>query len=78
MYCMVKSCKVNVTTAEPPSVLTYVAEFETDTHGLDVLRSALSYDVTSRPPVHKMEAELVALSRTPTWTNIAYQKYYGQ
>ena len=31
---------------DPPSVLAYVAEYETDTHGLDVLRSALNYDVS--------------------------------
>ena len=63
---------------EQPSVLAYVAEYETEDHGLDVIRSALDYDPHLRPPVHKMEAELVALSRTPTWTNLAYQKYYGQ
>jgi len=63
---------------QQPSVLDHVAEYETQEHGLTVIRSALNYEPTSRPPVHKMESELVALSRTPTWTNIAYQRYYGQ
>ena len=33
---------------------------------------------TERPPVRKIEEELERASRTPTWTNLAYQKYYGK
>ena len=34
--------------SEPPSVLAYVAEYETDNHGLDVIRAALNYEVRKK------------------------------
>jgi len=63
---------------EEPSVLTLLTDFDTENHGLDVMRLALNYQPTQRPPVRKIEEELEAASRTPTWTNLAYQKYYGK
>jgi len=32
---------------------------------------------TERPSINAIQEKLVALSMTPTWTNVAYQKYYG-
>merc|ERR1712001_144934 len=49
-----------------------------ENQGLDVMRIALNYQPTERPPVRKIEEELERASRTPTWTNLAYQKYYGK
>ena len=96
---------------EEPSVLTLLTDFDTENHGLNVMRIALNYRVraitqippynytfiymhitytytymfllyhsqpTERPPVRKIEEELEIASRTPTWTNLAYQKYYGK
>jgi serine/threonine protein kinase len=63
---------------EEPSVLTLLTDFDTENHGLNVMRIALNYRPTERPPVRKIEEELEIASRTPTWTNLAYQKYYGK
>ena len=37
-----------------------------------------TFQPTQRPPVRKIEQELETAARTPTWTNLAYQKYYGK
>ena len=32
---------------------------------------------TERPSINSIVEKLEQVSRTPTWTNVAYQKYYG-
>ena len=35
------------------------------------------FQPTERPSINAIQEKLVQLSMTPTWTNVAYQKYYG-
>jgi len=43
---------------------------------LEFLKDCFLYEATARPKTRMIEEELSRASRTPTWTNIAYHKYY--
>jgi len=58
---------------EEPSFLYNLSE-----ESLQFLKPSFKYDPIARPRARKLEEELVLASRTPTWTNIAYHKYYGK
>jgi len=44
---------------------------------LAFLKPCFDYDAINRPKARDIADQLVAASRTPTWTNIAYHKYYA-
>jgi len=57
---------------EDPTVVKDLAD---DT--LNFLRPCFDYKPTSRPRASFIEEQLMEASRKPTWTNIAYHKYYA-
>ena len=61
---------------EEPSVLQQIND-EENTELLFLL-DAFSYQATQRPPARTIEEKLTMISGTPTWTNLAYNKYYGR
>lgn len=56
---------------EEPTVSQYLSD-ET----LMFLRPCFDYDPMNRPKTRYIEQQLIATSQMPTWTNIAYHKYY--
>lgn len=60
---------------EDPCIIRRI--FEGEDQDLDFFREAFSYQPTERPSINTIEQKLVQLSLTPTWTNVAYKKYYG-
>jgi len=56
---------------EEPTVSQYLSG-ET----LMFLRPCFDYDPMNRPKTRYIEQQLIATSQMPTWTNIAYHKYY--
>jgi serine/threonine protein kinase len=54
---------------------TVIASLDDDS--LDFLRACFDYKATSRPRARFIEEQLQVASRAPTWTNIAYHKYYA-
>lgn len=56
---------------EEPTVSLYL-EDET----LEFLKPCFDYDPINRPKARNIEQQLLAASQMPTWTNIAYHKYY--
>jgi len=56
---------------EVPTVSMYLTD-ET----LQFLRPCFDYDAINRPKSRYIEQQLMAASQMPTWTNIAYHKYY--
>ncbi|XP_059097826.1 uncharacterized protein LOC131892100 [Tigriopus californicus] len=59
---------------EDPSVLEYIR----DEPDLKFLRDAFHYSAIDRLSARKVEDELLKANQSPTWTNIAFHKYYGQ
>jgi len=57
---------------EEPTVSLYLTD-ET----LQFLRPCFDYDAINRPKARYIEQQLVAASQMPTWTNIAFHKYYA-
>ena len=37
----------------------------------------LLFQATARPSAREIEHKLLQVSQTPTWTNVAYHKYYS-
>lgn len=59
---------------EDPSVLEYIR----DEPDLKFLKDAFHYSPIDRLSARKVEEELFKANQSPTWTNIAFHKYYGQ
>jgi len=57
---------------EQPTITLYL-EDET----LQFLRPCFEYDAINRPKARSIEQQLMSTSQMPTWTNIAYHKYYA-
>lgn len=57
---------------EEPTVSLYLED-----NTLQFLKPCFSYDAISRPKARYIEQQLIATSQMPTWTNIAYHKYYA-
>ena len=60
---------------EEPSVLQQIND-EENTEFLFFL-DAFNYNATDRINARAIEEKLAMISRTPTWTNLAFNKYYG-
>lgn len=59
---------------EEPSVLQKVNDDENPE--MLFLLDAFNYQATKRPSAKKIEESLAMVARTPTWTTVAYNKYY--
>lgn len=59
---------------EDPTVLAHLSPAAGE---LDFLRGCFDYGPTSRPSAQDVEHRLLRTSQTPTWTNVAYHKYYS-
>lgn len=59
---------------EEPTVLQHLDE---ETASLEFLADTFNYQATARPRAKVLEEKLAIVSRTPTWTNMAYNKYYS-
>lgn len=60
---------------EEPSILQQINDDENAE--LLFILDAFNYQATGRPAATSIEEKLTLVSRTPTWTNLAYSKYYG-
>jgi len=61
---------------EEPSVLQRINDEENSE--LLFMLDAFSYQATERPQAKSLEEKLTLVTHTPTWTNLAYNKYYGK
>ena len=61
---------------EEPSALQLINDEENAE--LMFLLDAFNYQPADRPASRTLEEKLAMVSRTPTWTNIAYNKYFNQ
>ena len=59
---------------EEPTVLQHLQD--SDLQDLDFLKECFDYQATKRLSASSIEHKLIQLSQTPTWTNVAYHKYY--